>query len=449
MLNQSFSHENLFKIYVKENRKGNDLAVRFFPEVIEKHKKIKKAKDLIRAMYSRKVNSKSDYFKERISLTYRIIRKIKQEKNELIRQKLEEISNKISQKNYRLQIRKGPTRVNNKDVFVVDNSPESFFAEKQIQRNIKKTFNVKQKNRDLIIPQIRSLLDDSFQKYFIKTDIKEFYESIDSSHMKRKINQNSSLNIATKKIITKLLKDYESLTGENKGIPRGIGISAYLAELYMKDFDDYINSLEGVLYYARYVDDIVLITTPSLGKDPGFYLNVIKDFLKSQNLEIHESEKTLAKDTKKDKNFEFEYLGYKFNKNKGKTTLTISNKRLNKYKTRIKNILIQYEKNSKKQPKKSKSELFIRLKFLTTNSRLSNNKGNAFIGVYNSNKWVTDSKFTKILDGFLKGEASRRIKDKKLRNRVFKFSFKESFDNRRFTNFGEKEYRIIGGIWKS
>lgn len=42
------------------------------------------------------------------------------------------------------------------------------------------------------------------------------------------------------------------------GLPRGLGISAVLSELYMKYFDLSIRRVGGVYYYARFVDDIIV-----------------------------------------------------------------------------------------------------------------------------------------------------------------------------------------------
>jgi hypothetical protein len=44
------------------------------------------------------------------------------------------------------------------------------------------------------------------------------------------------------------------------GIPRGLNLSATLAELAMREFDDEVRALPTVYFYARYVDDMILFT---------------------------------------------------------------------------------------------------------------------------------------------------------------------------------------------
>ena len=51
------------------------------------------------------------------------------------------------------------------------------------------------------------------------------------------------------------------------GVPRGFGVSAYLSELYMREIDNEIKALPDVIYYARYVDDIVIIFSPKTKKN--------------------------------------------------------------------------------------------------------------------------------------------------------------------------------------
>ena len=133
---------------------------------------------------------------------------------------------------------------------------------KQIQKNIQHSFKVKQADRNEIVSQVVNMLDNEFPKYIIRTDIESFYESIPHNELKNVINRNYILSPLSKKVIYEILRQYQSITGLDKGIPRGIGISAYLAELYMRDFDNDIKSLKNVTYYARYVDDIIAIFVP-------------------------------------------------------------------------------------------------------------------------------------------------------------------------------------------
>ncbi|EPM56853.1 phage-related reverse transcriptase/maturase family protein, partial [Pseudomonas syringae pv. actinidiae ICMP 19103] len=41
---------------------------------------------------------------------------------------------------------------------------------------------------------------------------------------------------------------------------RGLALSATITEIVMQDFDNSIKELDGVFYYGRYVDDIIVVT---------------------------------------------------------------------------------------------------------------------------------------------------------------------------------------------
>ena len=447
MFDQSFSHHNLFKIYSYENKRGNNLVERFFSDVNEEYMKIKRARKLIRRLYSRRRFYSQDFFEKRVLFLYRLLQDIKNRKNELVRNHLKNISNDISARKFKFSLTKSEKKINEKDVFLTGNSVQSFFAEKQIQKNIKYTYGVKQADRDLIVPQLRSVLDNKFPKIILKTDIKSFYETIDRELLLKKLNESPILSLTTRKIIARLLESYEQESGAELGIPRGVGVSAYLSELYMKSFDAEIESLTNLIYYARYVDDIVIVLSPQPGKSSQDYLSLIKSKVEEEKLSLNQlGDKTKIIDFCSGNDFVFDYLGYKFKYSAKNIKLELADKKKNKYNKRIDDVINAYKKHSVKQPKKAKKELLLRLKFLTYNTKLSNNKGNALVGIYNSNRWITDSDCLQSLDNKLKG-LSNTINHEGLKKRISKFSFKEGFDKRSFANFSAQEFSAINRVW--
>ncbi|WP_260295516.1 antiviral reverse transcriptase Drt3a [Sedimenticola hydrogenitrophicus] len=446
MFDQSFTSKNLARIYHDENKKGVNVAGIFFPEILAKYENIKRTRRLIRKLYINRRFYKKDTFEVRLAKLYEMMGHYKTIKNEAIESCVDEISRRINTKRFSFNIKKLPYKKNDKDVYVTNDDADSFFAEKQIQENIKYTYVVKQADRDLIVPQLRSILSDRFPKFIIKTDIESFYESIDRNLLIKKLNKNPILSLSTRKLIGKLLRDYDNLTGQDKGIPRGIGISAYLSELYLKDFDQKIRAIKNLTYYSRYVDDIIVVIAPKSAETVDDYFEKINSLIKSDLLSLKNNKSEWFTYTGIETGFSFDYLGYKFKKNGKNFDLSISDKKKEKYKKRIKLTFEKYAKHSVKQPRKAKKELFMRLKFLTTNTSLTNNKGNAIIGIYNTNKWVTDTKFLGGLDDFLRGQ-SNTIPDAIVKQKVMRFSFLDGFVNRTFCRFSLKELETIVKAW--
>lgn len=147
-------------------------------------------------------------------------------------------------------------------------------------------------------------------------------------------------------------------------------------------------------------------------------------------------------------NANFEYLGYEFKIASSSCSIKLSSKKINKIKGRIDRTFDEYNKTFRNTPKKSFNLIILRLKFLTGNTRLHNSKSNAFVGIYFSNRFVTDSSSLAGLDHYLKSKL-KTVKDTKLINKINKLSFGKGFDERIFRNFTTKELSEISKVWKN
>ena len=258
MLDQSFSLKSFREIFDTENRKGNNIEKRFkkdFDESEKKGRELIKINDYIR--------KEKDPDKKKILYVQR--KAIKKERNEIIEQELEEISNQINK--HRIEILIG--KYHGGQSYKFEDNVYNFFISKKIQENIRETYKVRQSSRYAILSQLINLLEDNCPKYVIRTDIKNFYESIPQKILLEKINNDYLLSIKTQKFINQIFESYNGLIGQTDadtaiGVPRGIGISAYLSELFMRNVDNQIQELDDLIYYARYVDDIIAIFVPQI-----------------------------------------------------------------------------------------------------------------------------------------------------------------------------------------
>ena len=279
ILNQSFSVANFRKIIEEENRRGNYLEAEFFPDVEEKSKQIHSLRqEMISLKKDKSKYSESEYEEKETQL-----KDLYKEKKQLLNEQLESISLKIKSKRFSFGIKEVDVGMPEK-AFVPERNGATFFALKQVQYNINRLYKVRQSNRYHIICQIRELLGDKFPKYILRTDISSFYESIPRNHLLKKLRNEPLLTPLSKRIIRKILFEYGNITGSDVGLPRGIGISAYLAELYMRDIDRIIRDYPSVIYYARYVDDIFIIYCPPPNTDLKLFLHTFIEELKKLGL---------------------------------------------------------------------------------------------------------------------------------------------------------------------
>src|SRR5690554_882808 len=238
MLRNSFSSENLIKIFYNENRKGNFVEGKYFPSLNTYTRKItdinSEIKDWRKRYESGLISKESFYeFKDKKYLDKVEVLKEKQSK---IRELIQEVIENISKDDFELEVLNN-FDIAGKPIYTLRNNAENFLTLKQLQQNLRNSFKIQQSNRFEIVNQLANILADNFPKYIIRTDLQEFYESIPIERLKKKINNNSLLGFSTKKHLWKIISDYKTLSGNDNGIPRGIGVSAFLSELYMKDID--------------------------------------------------------------------------------------------------------------------------------------------------------------------------------------------------------------------
>lgn len=371
MLNQSFTADNFRKIFDYENRKGRYLEGKFFPEIEEITNKLKDNASELKALRKTKPSIPKNDYEERASKIFEARDTLKEYKDKLLTEELEKISNEVTNGKYRIKVRQVKTKLGD-IAYNVDNDAYGYFANKQLQYNLRKLYKIQQSNRYNIINQLQCILSDKFPKIVFRTDISNFYESIPSSMLIQKINSENSLTSMSKKFIRQILSDYRMLS-TNDGIPRGIGISAYLSELYMHDFDNEIKNITEIVFYARYVDDIIIVISPQPNSNPKSIINNIKQKIDDLKLKIN-TDKTATLDIIEPKSCTLEYLGYTFNIDSGIVNLSISSNRLSKYKKRIELTLTDYQRKSKYNEKKARKLLTNRLQFLSSNTRLLNNK---------------------------------------------------------------------------
>ena len=446
MLDQMFTAENFRRIYDAENRKGADLAARYFPVLepltLAVREKVKGIRDLRKI----KATLTTEDFESQLSALRIELFKLKSDKSSAIDVLMEDISNRVLKPTFKISLAEkiGPK---GKKVYCIDAEPETFFVIKQLQRNIHLTYGVKQASRHDLVCQLRDILGGKFPFELVRTDIASFYESIDRQRLVEKLDRDQLLSSVSKKYIKQVLSSYESVSGAVTGIPRGVGISAYLAELYLRPVDKAIREIPGLVLYCRFVDDIVAVfARPPVGGDVGSYKNAIIKILSDSGL-AHNVTKTAELNLADVSLKKFEYLGYRFLVKSGGVVISPSAGKIMKYRARLNAAFSEYWREVPVSPKSAYRKLVARVKFLTGNARLSNSKSCAVTGIYFNNSIINDLSSFKLLDKRLKrsiGELKRSSLQKALKN----LKFTTGFEQRRYHNFSAKELQVIVRAWK-
>ncbi len=379
----------------------------------------------------------------------------RRERDDMLLQELRNISKKISKKDFEVPFsqKDGP---GGKKVYVIDQgAPEQFYAVKKLESNLASLYRLKPANRNEVMNQLISIVSDGFDYHVLRTDISKFFESIPHERILNKLKEDQLLSQKSLRLIAGILFRYARFANTpGIGLPRGLGISSYLSELYMRDFDRRVKMFDDVVFYARYVDDIIVLFAPIPGSDVRLKRSAIRGYLSDISLTMNESEQKTREspfDTRgipvAKRSWNFEYLGYDINFRSG-LTVSMSRKRLDRYKNRIAACFLRYESQRSKNQKKAYRLIIKRVRFLTSNTQLSHNKSNAYVGIYYNNMHLTSDKDLRALDAILTAKSSA-LSSPSLNAKLSTYSFMRGFNERTFRRFHKKdEFREIVEAWK-
>ncbi len=446
MLDQMFTAENFRRIYDAENRKGVDLATRFFPTLVPFTLAVRnKVKDIRDLREVEATLTAGDFEAQLVALKAELV-DLKAAKSSTIDALMDDTSQKVLKSSFKIGLSQ-KTGPKGKPVFCIDAEPETFFVIKQLQRNIHRIYGVKQANRHDLVCQLRDMLSSKFPFELVRTDISSFYESINRKRLVEKLDRDQLLSPASKKYIKQVLESYGKISCTPIGIPRGVGISAYLAELYLRPVDKAIRAIPGLVLYCRFVDDIVAVfARPPTGKDLGSFKDRIIAIFGNNELThnaIKTSEFKLAAPAPR----KFEYLGYRFLLSPGKLEISPSAAKVTKYRARMNAAFADYWREKPVNPKRAFTKLVWRVRFLTGNTRLSNSKSGAVTGIYFNNSIATKLSSFELLDKRLKTRIEE-LKRPSLQKQLKNLKFTTGFEQRRYHNFSVRELQIIVSAWK-
>lgn len=323
---------------------------------------------------------------------------------------------------------------------------EDAFAIKLLDRFIRRIYKVRQSDRNRIVRQLITLLSDSGDYHVLRLDIKDCYETIQFEHLINKFEDELILAPVCINLLNRIHNDLRKNHGLN-GLPRGLSISPTLAELYLEILDKKIASHPDVIFSARYVDDIIILTPA--GKEGGVQ-NDIRTFMNEMSLTINGNTDKYYSGSSK--SAEFDYLGYFIkvepqNQKPNKVTLQISQSKLNNLKSRIILGFCDHKKQNNINLLKRRLEYLCMLKIVRKGKN-----GNLLAGISHNYQYVTDCfECLKPLDGFLIQQLDnpRFGLNQKERDKIKKVSIYGNVRKGNIGKFSKKKTVEIMQVWKN
>lgn len=323
-----------------------------------------------------------------------------------------------------------------------------------------KTINsLKQANRNEIVSSIVALIKDKRPYSIIRLDIEQFYESVNRDIISDNLKQDIAYSKSTTNNLEKWFDCFER--SNVSGLPRGLSVSASLSEYYLRDFDKNVQRIEGVFYYARFVDDIIIFTT----NEPENTIKEVENHL-PKGLKFHQSNEKrdvliIPKENNiNSENLEFNYLGYEFSiiieKKKLTTKVNFSKRKVNNIKTKIVKSLLSFKENNDFSLLKS------RVCFLTHNYYIHNKYRDTKIrsGIYYNYPFITNPEECRLndLDDFLKellfnSSSCKRVLgsmhglSNQQRKILVRMRFSNGYIDKRFHKFTYRKMMQVKSCW--
>ncbi|MDQ2067105.1 antiviral reverse transcriptase Drt3a [Xinfangfangia sp. CPCC 101601] len=222
-------------------------------------------------------------------------------------------------------------------------------------------------NRVETISALKSICSEGLPMTIIRLDIKKFYESVDIDKILHCASRGTKSTYALRRNLEHYINWSRSRV---KGVPTGVSLSSSLAEYYlMEHLDKFANSLPGVHFYRRYVDDIIMVC--SSRRPAKDYIDELKCIL-PEELEFNsapEKRDIITLHVPEDHG-SFNYLGYRFsigakiNKTGHRpVNLDVAPSKIVKRKKRFVHTLLQFLKDGNEED--------LRQRFLLLNSGYS------------------------------------------------------------------------------
>ncbi len=339
-------------------------------------------------------------------------------------------------------------------------------ALRKLSRNIKVLTKVKQSDRDEIVKGLIALLREGEDYWVFKLDIKNFYPSVSRNYIDESLKADSRFPGASYSVWRSFAAGLQA-KGIN-GLPPGLSLSATLSEYILRDFDRQITNSPGVYYYARYVDDMVILTTKAV--DAAAFISRISSILpsglhlnaqKSRSLPIQRKSNATPVPT----DGAFDFLGYKFTisqkyRNDGRfvrnVSVDIASKKISKIKTKISLSAVAYLSDHDFDSFDS------RFKIITGNYHVYDFDKNIRrnVGIYYNYRQVEYDKSVGLLelDHFLRkfllsrtGRICGRLAlamSNAQRRRLLKYSFCSSFASKTHYHFNATDLTRLVRCWK-
>lgn len=298
-----------------------------------------------------------------------------------------------------ITLSKDPNLYNNKEYYhlIFFDKPTAYVLSRLLIEELKKAFNISLPDRNSLLDALDSSIRLDRPKAIIRTDISSFFECVNHKRLFGFLESNDKVSQLAKQFFYRIFLEFDRhrslLNKSGFGLPRGLAVSSYLAEVYLTGIDSIIKSDGELSFYGRYVDDIVITISNTSSKTPLEVFKNLKEEFWKLDLKLHEDQnKKFSIINLGDNEIELgEYLGYSLSWNPRceKLDFRMPFAKIQRKQTMIDKAFLHFERVSRKDLKKARRDLIDCLNFISANYLLKGNKNKIITGIYYANEHLT------------------------------------------------------------
>jgi F0F1-type ATP synthase delta subunit len=410
----SYNYDSLNDAFNAVNRKGKMQKKYLSCEYLEAAQNYRDMRKELNEILRKKKAERTEEETSHIGHLKQSMKENARQQKALLQEHLSRVSSNILSSSFRFTLTPDASEDPQKPVYSIGTTAEEFFAMQVLCRNVKKLFKISMSSRDEILSQLKMLLrEDKSRYYIIRTDVCHCFESIPHDKLFEYLEGNNLLDVKSKSLLRGLIrKEFEAknlrplVPTLQTGIPRGCAISSLLSEFYLSKIDEVIRrTLPGIVFMARYVDDIIIVVHPDLDDEHQWplddYVKVLTEAYIKYGLTIHTptdgTNKCYTYDSNDTNSLNFELLGYKIQSIKGDKNkqgiFSLSKDKKKKISDRITKTFqkFDYLLNTVSYDVAA-HYLFDALHVLTCNINLYNAKRGVKVGIFYSNQLLDNTK---------------------------------------------------------
>lgn len=425
----SYNYDSLYDAFNVVNRKGKMQKRYLSPEYLAKAQEYREMRKKLNTILRKKKDKRTEEEKSEVDKLKQLMENNAQQQKILLQEHLSNVSSKILSSSFRFNLTPDASKDLQKPLYSIGATAEEFFAMQVLCRNVKKLFKISMSSRHEILSQLKMLLrEDKSRYYIIRTDVCHCFESIPHDKLFQYLEGNNLLDVKSKSLLRGLIRkefEYKNLRPLvqtlQTGIPRGCAISSLLSEFYLSKIDEVLKcTLPGIVFMARYVDDIIIVAHPNLDDEHQWslddYVKALTNTYIEHGLRIHTptdgTNKCYTYDSADTKNLKFNLLGYTIQSIKGDKDkqgfFSLSKDRKKKIEDRITKTFQKFDSLLNTVPYDVAAHyLFDALHVLTCNINLYNAKRGVKVGIFYSNQLLDNARNLEGLDQYLQYKRSQ------------------------------------------